>query len=461
MHALATEALVDGAAAPIRLVPVAESAFPVWLETAPGATRQWAAANGLKGEAGRHLAIPGAGGAVAEIVVVYDPAQPLWALAGLPDGLPEGDYALGGDPDGGLATQMAAGWAIGAYAFTRYRKRRRAPARLVWPAAADRAEATRLAEAVWLVRDLVNTPAEDLAPADLAQAAVALGHRHGAEVRVLTGDELLAQNYPMVHAVGRGSSRAPCLVDLTWGDPAAPKVTLVGKGVCFDSGGYDLKPAAGMKLMKKDMGGSANVLGLASLLMAGQRKIRLRVLVPAVENLVSGNAFKPLDVIPTRKGLTVEIGNTDAEGRLILCDPLAEADSEKPEILIDMATLTGAARVAVGPDLPAMFCNDERLAADIQAAAAATGDPVWRMPLWKPYRKWLDSKVADINNVSESPFAGSITAALYLQEFVSPTTPWVHFDMFAWNASARPGRPEGGEAQAIRALDRMIADRFG
>jgi leucyl aminopeptidase len=458
---VSTHALIDGAAAPIRLVPVAESAFAGWLDAAPAATRQWAGANGLKGEGGRHLAIPGTAGAIAEIVVVYDAAQPLWALAGLPDGLPEGDYALAGDLDPSVATQMAAGWAVGSYAFTRYRKRRRAPARLVWPAAADRAEATRLADAIWLVRDLVNTPAEDLGPSDLAEAAVALGGRHGAEVRVLTGDELLAHNYPMVHAVGRGSSRPPCLVDLTWGDPAAPKVTLVGKGVCFDSGGYDLKPAAGMKLMKKDMGGSANVLGLASLLMAGKRKIRLRVLVPAVENLVSGNAFKPLDVIPTRKGLTVEIGNTDAEGRLILCDPLAEADSEKPAILIDMATLTGAARVAVGPDLPAMFCNDDALAADIAAAAGATGDPVWRMPLWKPYRKWLDSKVADLNNVSESPFAGSITAALYLQEFVSPTTPWVHFDMFAWNASARPGRPEGGEAQAIRALDRMIADRFG
>jgi leucyl aminopeptidase len=458
---VSTHALIDGAAAPIRLVPVAESAFAGWLDAAPAATRQWAGANGLKGEGGRHLAIPGTAGAIAEIVVVYDAAQPLWALAGLPDGLPEGDYALAGDLDPAVATQMAAGWAVGSYAFTRYRKRRRAPARLVWPADADRAEATRLADAIWLVRDLVNTPAEDLGPSDLAEAAVALGGRHGAEVRVLTGDELLAHNYPMVHAVGRGSSRPPCLVDLTWGDPAAPKVTLVGKGVCFDSGGYDLKPAAGMKLMKKDMGGSANVLGLASLLMAGKRKIRLRVLVPAVENLVSGNAFKPLDVIPTRKGLTVEIGNTDAEGRLILCDPLAEADSEKPAILIDMATLTGAARVAVGPDLPAMFCNDDALAADIAAAAGTTGDPVWRMPLWKPYRKWLDSKVADLNNVSESPFAGSITAALYLQEFVSPTTPWVHFDMFAWNASARPGRPEGGEAQAIRALDRMIADRFG
>lgn len=360
--------------------------------------------------------------------------------AGRPAGRPGGGRLRpGGDLEPDLATAFAAGWAVGSYAFTRYRKRRRAPARLVWPAAADRGEATRVADAIWLVRDLVNTPPEDLGPGELADAAVTLGRRHGATVRVLRGDELLAQNYPMVHAVGRGSSRPPCLVDLTWGDPAAPKVTLVGKGVCFDSGGYDLKPAAGMKLMKKDMGGAANVLGLASLLMAGGRRIRLRVLVPTVENLVSGNAFKPLDVIPTRKGLTVEIGNTDAEGRLILCDPLAEADSENPALLIDMATLTGAARVAVGPDLPAMFTNDDTVAAEIAAAGAATGDPVWRMPLWKPYRKWLDSKVADLNNVAESPFAGSITAALYLQEFVSPSTP-------GCISTCMPGTPRPGPA---------------
>ncbi|MGE0714560.1 MAG: M17 family metallopeptidase [Alphaproteobacteria bacterium] len=458
---MSTEALIDGAAAPTTLVPVSDADFAGWLEARPEATRRWVAANAFKGEAGRHLAFPAADGAVAEVVVVYDPAQPLWGLAGLPGALPEGDYRLAEPVAGVLATELAAGWAIGAYAFTRYRARKRAPARLVWPAAADRGEATRVADAIHLVRDLVNTPAEDLGPAELAGAAEALGSKHGATVKVISGAELLAQNYPTVHAVGRGSSRPPCVADLVWGDPDAPKVTLVGKGVCFDSGGYDLKPASGMKLMKKDMGGGANVLGLASLIMAAKRKVRLRVLLPTVENLVSGNAFKPLDVIRTRKGITVEIGNTDAEGRLILCDPLAEADGEKPAVLIDMATLTGAARVALGPELPAMFCNDDALAADILAASAAVGDPMWRLPLWKPYRKWLDSKVADINNVSESGFAGSITAALYLQEFVSATTPWVHFDLFAWNNAVRPGRPEGGEAQAIRALDRMIATRFG
>jgi leucyl aminopeptidase len=293
---VSTHALIDGAAAPIRLVPVAESAFAGWLDAAPAATRQWAGANGLKGEGGRHLAIPGTAGAIAEIVVVYDAAQPLWALAGLPDGLPEGDYALAGDLDPAVATQMAAGWAVGSYAFTRYRKRRRAPARLVWPADADRAEATRLADAIWLVRDLVNTPAEDLGPSDLAEAAVALGGRHGAEVRVLTGDELLAHNYPMVHAVGRGSSRPPCLVDLTWGDPAAPKVTLVGKGVMLRF--RRLRPEAARRHAadEKGHGRLGHHAGPRRLLMAWHAQFApaLAVRIGCVENSVSGHAMRPL-----------------------------------------------------------------------------------------------------------------------------------------------------------------------
>jgi leucyl aminopeptidase len=283
----------------------------------------------------------------------------------------------------------------------------------------------------------------------------------GARHRVITGDALLAENYPTIHAVGRASSRPPCLIDLRWGAETAPKVTLVGKGVCFDSGGLDLKPAAGMKLMKKDMGGAAIVLGLASALMAGGAPIRLRVLVPAVENVVSANAFKPLDIIRTRLGKTVEIGNTDAEGRLILCDALAEADAETPDLIIDCATLTGAARVALGPDLPALFCNDDKLADALLASGVAEADPLWRMPLWQPYRKLLDSKVADLNNVADSPFAGSVIAALYLQEFVAATTPWAHLDVMAWNGSARPGRPEGGEAMGLRALYALIRQRFG
>ncbi len=314
----------------------------------------------------------------------------------------------------------------------------------------------------FLARDLANTPAGDLGPEELAQAAVRVAEEAGACHRVIVGDDLLAQNYPTIHAVGRASTRAPRLVDIVWGDPADPKVTLVGKGVCFDTGGLDLKSASGMRLMKKDMAGAAIVLGLAQAIMDAKLPVRLRVLLPCVENSVSGNAMRPLDVVRTRKGLTVEIGNTDAEGRLILCDAiLAErVDRRAPELLIDMATLTGAARVALGPALAALFCNDDGLARGLLEAAATEADPMWRMPLWAPYRKMIDSKVADINNVSESPHAGAITAALYLQEFVEPGIPWAHLDVMAWNPQSRPGRPEGADATALRALYAHIARRF-
>jgi leucyl aminopeptidase len=295
----------------------------------------------------------------------------------------------------------------------------------------------------------------------LADAAVTVAQNAGAKHRVITGDALLAENYPTIHAVGRASSRQPRLVDIRWGDERAPKVTLVGKGVCFDSGGLDLKPASGMKMMKKDMGGAAIMLGLAQAAMQGGLPVRLRVLLPLVENAVSGNAMRPLDIVKTRKGITVEIGNTDAEGRLILCDALAEACTEQPAMLVDAATLTGAARVALGPELPALFCNDDGLAAGLIAAGMAEDDPMWRMPLWRSYRKLLDSKAADINNVSDGPHAGAITAALYLQEFVEPGIPWAHLDVMAWNAKARPGRPEGAEAQTLRAVYAYIAGRFG
>jgi leucyl aminopeptidase len=288
------------------------------------------------------------------------------------------------------------------------------------------------------------------------RVAKAAGARH----RVIVGDDLLAENYPTIHAVGRACTRAPRLVDIAWGEPSARKVTLVGKGVCFDTGGLDLKTASGMRLMKKDMAGAAIVLGLAQAIMDAGLPVRLRVLLPLVENSVSGNAMHPMDIIRTRKGLTVEIGNTDAEGRLILCDALAEASTEKPELLVDMATLTGAARVALGPELAALFCNDDALAQGLLDAAEAEEDPVWRMPLWQPYRNMIDSKIADINNVSESPHAGAITAALYLQEFVEPDISWAHFDVMAWNPQSRPGRPEGGEATALRALYAHIARNF-
>jgi leucyl aminopeptidase len=300
-----------------------------------------------------------------------------------------------------------------------------------------------------------------MGPGELADAATAMAAELGMQARVVTGVDLLAEGHRLIHAVGRASARPPRLIDLSWGDPGHPKVTLVGKGVCFDTGGLDIKGADGMKLMKKDMGGGAHVLGLARMIVRGRLPLRLRVLVAAVENAIAGNAFRPLDIVESRKGLTVEIGNTDAEGRLILADALDLASADRPALIVDMATLTGAARVALGPDLPAAFCDDETLAAALARHAAAEADPVWRLPLWKPYRTLLDSKTADINNVSSGPMAGSITAALFMQEFVGTGIPWVHFDLYAWNANARPGRPEGAQTQALRALYALIAERVG
>jgi leucyl aminopeptidase len=457
--------LTDDRSGTIPIIAVAAREFTTWKREQPQATLAWLDSIGFTGEAGKTALIPGAEGRLARVVQAVTTDEAIWALAGLPEALPEGGYHLDFDAEAlfgaGGATRVALGWALGSYGFTRYKPAKRAPARLVWPEAADRGEVERLAGAIALTRDLVNTPAEDMGPAELAAAVEAVGAAYGAKVRQIIGDDLLTENYPMLHAVGRGSARAPRLVDLTWGDPADPKLTLVGKGVCFDTGGYDLKSPAAMKMMKKDMGGAATVLGLAQAVMAAGLKVRLRVLIPAVENFVSSTAFRPMDVFTTRKGLTVEIGNTDAEGRLVLCDALAEAVTEQPALLIDIATLTGAARVALGPELPALFCNDEAVAAALLAAGTATGDPLWRMPLWKPYRKLLDSKIADLNNAPEGGFAGAVTAALYLQEFVEPSIPWAHIDTYAWNAAARPGRPEGGEALTLRALYTLFQERFG
>ena len=299
-----------------------------------------------------------------------------------------------------------------------------------------------------------------MGPSQLALAARNLAKKFNANIKVISGERLIKQNFPTIHAVGRASDDPPRLIDLNWGKVSHPKVSIVGKGVCFDTGGLNLKPTAGMLRMKKDMGGGARTLGLASLIMALKLPVRLRVLVPAVENNVAGNSIRPLDVIKTRKGITVEIGNTDAEGRLVMCDALALADADKPDMIVDFSTLTGAARVAVGTDIAAMFCNNDKLAADLEKASVAVQDPVWRLPLWQPYRQMLDSKVADINNVSEGGFGGAITAALYLQEFVSDETPWAHFDIMAWNTKPRPGRPVGGEAQSLRAVFEMLETRY-
>jgi leucyl aminopeptidase len=460
-----TFSLIDETEGAAPIAALTKGEFPTWLERAPERDRNWLASIGFSADAGKHALVPGETGKLARVLVGLgdgaDAEGRMWALAGLPAVLPEASYRLAAIPGGADPTSLALGWALATYAFTRYSEKPRSAATLAWPEKADRGRVKRLAAAVFLARDLANTPAGDLGPEELAGEAVRVAKAAGARHHVIAGDDLLAENYPTIHAVGRASVRAPRLVDIVWGDPASPKVTLVGKGVCFDTGGLDLKSASGMRLMKKDMAGAAIVLGLAQAIMDAQLPVRLRVLLPCVENAVAGNAMRPLDIVRTRKGLTVEIGNTDAEGRLILCDALAEASTEQPELLVDMATLTGAARVALGPELAALFCNDEGLARDLLDAAVAEEDPMWRMPLWRPYRKMIDSKIADINNVSESPHAGAVTAALYLQEFVEPGIPWAHLDVMAWNPQSRPGRPEGAEATALRALYAHIAQRFG
>ncbi|MFT8244466.1 leucyl aminopeptidase family protein [Roseomonas sp. BN140053] len=454
-----TLGLIDAgeAATAVPLHLVSKASLPGWLAGRPAAEQSFVAAMGFEGAAGATLFIPGEAG-LGQVVLgqgeplLSEAERDLWCLGALPNSLPAGDYRLAEQPGAEAATLMALGWALGAYAFERYKPRKRAPARLVWPEAADRARVEREAAGIVLARNLINTAAGDLGPAELAEAAAALAREHDAVCAITVGEELLAANYPMIHAVGRAAAQEPRLVDITWNPGGRRRVTLVGKGVCFDTGGLDLKPAGGMLLMKKDMGGAANVLGLAHMIMAAKLDVRLRVLVPAVENAVSARSFHPLDVLQTRKGITVEVGNTDAEGRLILADALVEADSEKPDLLIDMSTLTGAARVALGPELPALFTRHDDLAQQLEAQSRRVADPLWRLPLWPHYRKQIDSKVATISSTGTTAFNGATTAALFLAEFVSPDTRWAHLDFSAWNFGSRPGRAEGGEAMAIRAL---------
>ncbi|MFT4252576.1 MAG: leucyl aminopeptidase family protein [Caulobacter sp.] len=388
-----------------------------------------------------------------------------WSLAALPWALPEGDYRLCTDLDAAKAAEVAIGWGLGAYRFDAYRTEGEAlgrrPARLAWPEGVDRQRVEREVSAMALARDLINTPANDMGPAELADVALTLAGKHDAACEVIVGDDLLEQGYRLVHAVGRASHRAPRLIDLRWGEAQAPKITIVGKGVCFDTGGLDMKAASFMLQMKKDMGGAAHALALTQMVLEARLPVRLRLLIPAVENAVAGDALRPLDVIRARNGLTVEIGNTDAEGRLILADVLAEASDEAPDLLVDFATLTGAARIALGGDLPAMFCNDEALAASFLALTERNDDPVWRMPLWKPYLKDLASPVADLRNVSGGTFAGAINAAVFMERFVREGTPWLHLDTYGWNDKSRPGRPEGGEARNLRSVFDLIADRAG
>jgi leucyl aminopeptidase len=459
---------------PIFVAPgEATYAVPIWFVTLAGwddgggpleaPARVFARAAGYEPRPGNHLLVPGTNSKLGGVLFGIENPKAANKNPFLPgklaDSLPSGTYRFANAPHDARLAALA--FALGSYRFTRYRKGDGKDLRLEVPQGVDAAEISRLAEAAFLARDLINTPANDMGPAELEQAARDVAERYGAKISAIVGDDLLKQNFPLIHAVGRAAAGAPRLIDMTWGDPKAPKVTLVGKGVCFDSGGLDIKPDSAMLIMKKDMGGAANVLALAQMVMDAKLKLRLRVLIPAVENAISGAAMRPLDIYPSRKGITVEVGNTDAEGRLILADALALADEEAPELLIDMGTLTGAARVALGPELPPFYTDDEALAAKVAQHASAQNDPVWRLPLWRPYAAMLDSKTADINNVSSSSFAGSITCALFMQRFVESAKAWLHFDIYAWTPSAKPGRPEGGECQAARAMYALLSERYG
>lgn len=440
------------------LHPVTAAGFETWLATQPARARAGVAAAGFKAKPGELAILAGDGPEDWSAAVGVPETPGPWDLAPAAAKLPAGCYRL----EGGKPGEAALGWLLAQYRFLRYRSERDPvePRVLLTAEPAGIERIVRLAQATALVRDLVNTPAEDMGPADLAAAARAEADAFGATIRIVEG-AVLAREFPAIHAVGRAAAKAPCLIDLSWGNPSDPKVTLVGKGVCFDSGGLDIKPSSAMLLMKKDMGGAAHALALARLVMQAKLKVRLRLLIPAVENAISGDAFRPGDVLASRKGVTIEIGNTDAEGRLVLCDALALAQEETPALLLDFATLTGAARVALGPELPAMFANDETLAADIEAAAKAASDPLWRMPLWPGYRDMLKSEVADINNSAEGGFAGAVTAALFLERFIEPGQAWAHVDLFAWNPSPKPGRPKGGEAMTLRAMFAMLEGRYG
>jgi leucyl aminopeptidase len=455
----------------VLLASDAEASRPIWLvndqtwpdiaSRLPQAAQGFAKAQGFEGKPGSHCLLPDADGRILGVLFGLNGADAKhsdpFLVGKLPTLLPDGIYRFETQaPNPTLATLA---WLLGSYSFNRYRKRNEKSVRLVVPQGVDADEVSRIADAVAASRDLVNTPTSDLGPDGIEAAARHIAERHGAKFTSIIGDDLLKQNFPMIHAVGRASATPPRLIDFTWGDESAPRITLVGKGVAFDTGGLDIKPSSSMLLMRKDMGGAAATLALADMIMGAKLPVRLRVLIPAVENSISSNAFRPGDILQSRKGITVEIGNTDAEGRLILADALALADEEKPELIVDFATLTGAARVALGPELPPFYTDDDALAAELARHGQAVNDPVWRMPLWAPYQGQLDSKFADMNNTG-GPMGGSITAALFLRRFVKDAKAHVHFDIFAWNPSTKPGRPEGGEVQAARLMYDYLKSRY-
>ena len=446
------------------LVKSAKNAVPLymvadakkWLAGRGGRDAAFLKAGGFTGGAGDLRLVPKASGEVGFAVLGLGDGKDIFAAAQFAESLPAGTYRL----ENGSANDALA-FLLGTYAFERYKKKKSGGVKLVLPAGVDGEEVSRIAENIFLARDLINTPPNDMGPQELAAAARALAKTHKAQISVISGAALLKQNYPLIYAVGKGSQRPPCLIDMRWGNSRAPKVTLVGKGICFDTGGYNLKPTSGMATMKKDMGGAATVLAIAGMVMGAKLNLRLRVLIPAAENSVSGSAYRPSDVFPSRKGLTVEIGNTDAEGRLVLADALTEADSEKPDLLIDIATLTGAARAATGMELPPFFTDDEKLSDELMVAAKATQDPLWPLPLWRGYEPTLASSVADLTNNPDYPYAGAITAALFLNRFVTAAKSWVHLDIGAWIDRPKPGRRKGGEANSARAIYAVLKNRYG
>jgi leucyl aminopeptidase len=436
---------------------VQRSDYEVWRRSQLPFPGSWIDAQGFAAAAGSLVLLPGDEGIAGAVIGIGDPLDPL-SYAHAPYLLPAGDWHLASGLDPAAQRALQLGWGLGSYRFSRYKAPLRAPARLVLEQ--PDADTAAVLAAIVRVRDLVNTPTEHMGPDQLEQVACELAEAHGARIEVVSGDDLVKQNFPAIHAVGRASHRAPRLIALHWGNDAHPHVAIVGKGVCFDTGGLDLKPADGMRNMKKDMGGAAHAIALAELVMAHRLPVRLTLLVPAVENAVGPNAFRPGEVIDTRLGVTVEIDNTDAEGRVVLCDALAFAAEQKPDLLLDFATLTGAARIALGPDLPALYSNDDGIAQQWLDAAATQRDPMWRMPLWRPYLRYLTSTIADLANGGPSKMAGSVTAALYLERFVPAAQKWAHVDVYSWNDTDRPGRPAGGEAQGLRAAFAMLQARY-
>ena len=447
----------DQAAAPHPLHVVTSAGFDAWRAAQPAAVQAWLGAQRFDGSAGTAISWADAHGGIAGAAIGIGDALDAYSYAHAPMALPGSDWRVATSLDADAQRALQLGWGLGCYRFDRYKAGKRVPARLV--ADSFDAEAFDLLAACVRVRDLVNTPTEHMGPDELEAVARELASTHGATIAVVAGDELLARNYPAIHAVGRASHRAPRIIEVSWGEASHPHIAICGKGVCFDPGGLDLKTAAGMRNMKKDMGGAAHALALAELLMARKLPLRITVLVAAVENSIGPNAFRPGEVIATRKGVSIEIDNTDAEGRLVLCDALARACELTPDLLLDFATLTGAARVALGPDLPALYANDDALANDWLAAGNRMRDPLWRMPLWRPYLRYLTSGIADLANGSSSTMAGSVTAALFLERFVADGQRWAHLDVYAWNDSDRPGRPAGGEAMALRAAYAMLKAR--